>query len=61
MMLVTMSRTSSIGMAKPMLSMEAVELELELEPYFAFVMPTTSPYMLNRAPPELPELMAASV
>ena len=61
MMLSTMLRTSSIGMAKPMLSIEAVPLELELEPYFAFVMPTTSPYMLNSAPPELPELMAASV
>ena len=42
-----------------MLSMEAPEPE---EPeYLALVMPTTSPYMLNRAPPELPELMAQSV
>ena len=42
-----------------MLSMEASELE-ELE-YFALVMPTTSPYILKSAPPELPELMAQSV
>ena len=38
--------------------MDAPELELE---YFAFVMPTTSPYILKSAPPELPELMAQSV
>ena len=43
-----------------MLSMEALEEEEELE-YLALVMPTTSPYILNRAPPELPELMAQSV
>ena len=47
------------GMAKPMLSMDASEEEL-LE-YFALVMPMTSPYRLNSAPPELPELIAQSV
>ena len=46
-------------MAKPMLSMEASPEELE--EYLALVMPITSPYILNSAPPELPELMAASV
>ena len=29
--------------------------------YLAEVMPTTSPYILNKGPPELPELMAAAV
>ena len=43
-----------------MLSMDAVEEEEELE-YLALVMPMTSPYRLNSAPPELPELMAQSV
>ena len=40
--------------------MEALEDE-ELEEYLAVVMPMTSPYMLKRGPPELPELMAVSV
>ena len=42
-----------------MLSMDASEEE-ELE-YLALVTPMTSPYILNSAPPELPELMAQSV
>ena len=51
--------TSLMGMAKPMPSMDAPE---EVEPeYFAVVMPTTSPFILKSGPPELPELMAASV
>ena len=33
----------------------------EVPEYLAVVMPTTSPFILNRGPPELPELMAASV
>ena len=49
-----------MGMAKPMLSMDASELDEELE-YLALVMPMTSPYILKSAPPELPELMAQSV
>ena len=55
-----MSCTELMGMAKPMLSMLAWP-ELPLEEYLALVIPTTSPYILNRAPPELPELMAVSV
>jgi len=42
MMLSTMLRTEFIGMAKPMLSMDALPEEEE-ELYLAFVMPTTSP------------------
>ena len=42
MMLSTMLRTELIGMAKPMLSMDASPEEPLLE-YFAFVMPMTSP------------------
>ena len=48
-----------IGMANPILSMDALLLE-EVE-YLALVTPMTSPYRLNSAPPELPELMAQSV
>ena len=51
--------TSSMGMAKPMPSMDAPEPVVP--EYLAVVMPTTSPLVLNRGPPELPELMAASV
>ena len=40
MMLLTMERTWLMGMAKPMLSMDAVEEEEELE-YLALVMPMT--------------------
>ena len=51
--------TSSMGMAKPMPSMDAPE---EVVPEnLAVVMPMTSPRMLKRGPPELPGLMAASV
>ena len=42
MMLETMVRTESMGMAKPMLSMLASPVEPLLE-YLALVMPTTSP------------------
>ena len=42
MMLVMMFFTWLIGMAKPMLSMDALPEEEE-ELYLAFVMPTTSP------------------
>ena len=41
MMPSTMSRTELIGMAEPMLSIDASEVERE--DYFAFVMPTPSP------------------
>ena len=54
-----MAMTSSMGMAKPMPSMDAPEPVLP--EYLAVVMPTTSPRILNRGPPELPGLMAASV
>ena len=48
-----------MGMAKLMPSMEAPE---EVVPeYLAVVMPTTSPRVLKRGPPEFPELMATSV
>ena len=57
-MLSAMERALLMGMAKPMLSMDAPE---ELLEYLALVMPMTSPYRLNSAPPELPELMAQSV
>ena len=60
MIFLMMESTSSIGMANPMLSMDASEEELP-EEYLALVMPMTSPYRLNSGPPELPELMAASV
>ena len=56
MMLVTMSFTSLMGMAKPMPSMEASEEEA-----LADTMPTAWPYRSNKGPPELPELMAVSV
>ena len=59
MMLSIISFTLLIGMAKPILSMEASLVEL-LE-YLALVIPITSPYILNKGPPELPELMAQSV
>ena len=49
-----------MGIAKPMLSIEAVDWEPD-EEYFAFVMPMTSPCELKSAPPEFPELMAQSV
>ena len=48
-----------MGMAKPMPSMDAPELVVP--EYLAVVMPMTSPAILNRGPPELPGLMAASV
>ena len=60
MMLVTMRLTLLMGMAKPMLSISASLLMPE-EEYLALVMPMTSPRVLKRAPPELPELMAQSV
>lgn len=48
-----------MGMAKPMPSMLAPEEDVP--EYLAVVMPMTSPFVLNSGPPELPELMAASV
>ena len=54
-----MPMTSLMGSAKPMPSMVAPEL---VEPeYLAVVMPMTLPFISNRGPPELPELMATSV
>ena len=52
-----------MGMAKPMPSMDASLLEKVLVPleYLALMMPMTSPYWLNRGPPELPELTVQSV
>ena len=45
---------SLMGMAKPRPS-------ASLEEDFAFTMPTSSPFMLNRPPPELPGLTEASI
>ena len=44
-------------------SMDAALLEKVLVPleYLALMMPMTSPYWLNRGPPELPELTVQSV
>ena len=57
-----MSMTSLMGMAKPMPSMVASELDvLPLLDSLAEVMPTTRPYWSNRGPPELPLLMVQSV
>ena len=58
MMSFTMENTSFMGIAKPRPS-TAVPLE-DCE-YLAETMPTTSPYWLNRGPPELPGLMEVSV
>ena len=54
-----MDLTLSIGIAKPILSIEASDKPDD--EYLAFVIPTTSPYILNSAPPELPEFIAVSV
>ena len=48
-----------MGMAKPMPSMVAEEPLLP--EYLAETIPMAWPYWSNRGPPELPELMAASV
>ena len=49
-----------MGMAKPKPSTEAEE-ELALEEYFGRDNADDLPWLLNRGPPELPELMAQSV
>ena len=59
-MSVIMLFTSSMGMAKPRPSTLAEEPEPLLDS-LAETMPTTWPYWLKSAPPELPELMAVSV
>jgi hypothetical protein len=51
----TTTRTMFAGMAKPM----PIEPPLRLK--IAVFMPTSSPFILTRAPPELPGLIAASV
>ena len=53
-----MPTTVLTGIAKAILSTGALKPPPEA---LALVMPMTSPYMLNSAPPELPELMAQSV
>ena len=40
---------------------KAQTLGIELEEDFALTMPTSSPFMLNRPPPELPGLTEASI
>ena len=50
---------SLMGMAKPMPSITVPEPVVP--EYLAVVMPTTLPLMSNKGPPELPELIAASV
>mgnify|MGYP003312632656 CR=1 FL=1 len=52
--------TVLIGIAKPILSIEASLLEPEDE-YFALVMPTTSPLLLNSASADLIDESAAGV
>jgi hypothetical protein len=59
-MVLIISSTSEIGIAKPIPSILASEL-IPLDEYFNELIPTTSPLLLSRAPPLLPPLMAASI
>ena len=58
MMSFTMEKTSFMGIAKPRPSTVVPPEDWE---YLAETMPTTSPYWLNRGPPEFPGLMEVSV